>query len=244
VFPDLRGAPPGLDSAWAGPALVGTGAAAIDDRIVTLPDAPAHFRTLTNAGPAALVRDLGVTNLGRAAFGISPLGLASKGRRPWEALLAMLRSEAFRLPRDFGGAAVVDAYLVDLATATGSIDVIAAALDDLRARFPKARVGIEVNASARLAPQLPALGDQLDVVITLGTTEEASLSALRELLSPSVQLVVKTGVLPRELLELAWNEPERWTHGDGPLVVHWPGAPGLRDAHRAALGQARAASGG
>ena len=44
-----------------------------------------------------------------------------------------------------------------------------------------------------------------------------------------VELVVKTGVLPRELLELAWDEPERWSPADR-LVVHWPGAPGLRDA--------------
>jgi len=50
-------------------------------------------------------------------------------------------------------------------------------------------------------------------------------------------------VLPRELLELAWNEPERWTHGLGPLVVHWPGSPDLRSVHDAALARARSAAG-
>jgi len=55
--------------------------------------------------------------------------------------------------------------------------------------------------------------------------------------------VAKTGVLPRELLELAWDEPVRWTGVDERLAVHWPGAPGLRGAHRDALEQALVAAG-
>ena len=81
------------------------------------------------------------------------------------------------------------------------------------------------------------------MVIALGTTREASLSSLHELLPRSATLMVKTGVLPSELLELAWNEPERWTHGLGPLVVHWPGSPDLRGVHDAALARARSAAG-
>ena len=214
-IPDLRGAPAGVDAAWSGPALIGTESPAVgrENMIVALPDAPGHFRTLTNKGAATLVRELGVTRLGRAAFGVSPLRAASAAHRPWEALLVLLRAELRRLPREYRGALVVDAYLVDLATATGNIEVVIAALEDLRGYCPDARVGIEVNASSRLVPHLPALAAQLDVVIALGTTSESSLTPLRELLPASAELIVKTGVLPRELLEIAWDEPDRWTHG-------------------------------
>ena len=58
-----------------------------------------------------------------------------------------MRAELGRVPRSYAGALVVDAYLVDLATATGNVAVIGAALDDLRARCPQARVGVEVNAT-------------------------------------------------------------------------------------------------
>jgi hypothetical protein len=122
-IPDLRGAPAGIERA-SGAALVGTehlaGRSGARDLIVALPDAPGHFRTLTNKGATTLVRELGVTRLGRAAFGVSPLAAASAGGRPWEALLVLLRAELRRLPREFRGALVVDAYLVDLATATGT----------------------------------------------------------------------------------------------------------------------------
>jgi hypothetical protein len=102
---------------------------------------------------------------------------------------------------------------------------------------------VEVNASSRLVPHIPALASQLDVVVALGTPRAASLAPMRDLLPSSVELVVKTGVMPRELLEIAWDEPQRWTHGSARLVVHWPGAPGLRVVHAASLGQARRAAG-
>ena len=69
------------------------------------------------------------------------------------------------------------------------------------------------------------------------------LDNLRESLGDATELVVKTGVLPRELLELAWDEPARWAGPDGRLVVHWPGTPGLRVAHQDALEQAAIAAG-
>jgi hypothetical protein len=188
------------------------------------------------------VRELGVTRLGRAAFGVSPLGAATAGGRPWEALLVLMRAELRRLPRAYRGTLVVDAYLVDLATATGNISTIGSALDDLRSFCPEARIGLEVNATERLVPHVAAVASRLDVVVALGTPAGAQLDALREMLADRTELVVKTGVLPRELLELAWDEPARWTT-DGRLVVHWPGAPGLRDAHRDALEQATLAAG-
>ncbi len=240
---DVRGAPAEVAGQWSGPALVGTEARVPEDAIVALPDAPGHFRTLTNKGALTLVRELGIGRLGAAAFGVSPMGAASAGGRPWEALLVLLRAELRRLPRSYPGTLVVDAYLVDLATATGRIGVISAALDDLRAYCTNARVGIEVNAAARLVPQIPAIASKLDVVVALGTTRPTSLAPLRELLPDSVELVVKTGVLPRELLEIAWDAPERWTGGEGRLVVHWPGAPGLRAVHGDALARAKRAAG-
>jgi len=246
-IPDLRGAPAGVERA-SGAALVGTEhrggqIGGGDDMIVALPDAPGHFRTLTNKGAASLVRELGVARLGRAAFGVSPLAAASAGGRPWEALLVMLRAELRRLPRTYSGALVVDAYLVDLATATGNIQVVRAAIDDLRSYCRGARVGIEVNATSRLVPHVPELASRLDLVVALGTTTEASVAPLRELLPASAELIVKTGVLPRELLEIAWDEPDRWTRGAGRLVVHWPGAPTLRAVHADALARAKRAAG-
>jgi predicted dehydrogenase/nucleoside-diphosphate-sugar epimerase len=241
-LPDLRGAPPGIvspDGALVGALHPYNGGAAI----IALPDAPGHFRTLTNNGAVALVRQLRVANLSRAAFGVSPRGALSAGGRSWEALLVLMRAELGRVARSYSGALVVDAYLVDLATATGNVAVIAAALADLRRHCPGARVGVEVNASSRLVPHLPGLAPQLDVVVALGTTRPASLAPLRELLPPGVELVVKTGVMPRELLEVAWDEPDRWTHGADRLVVHWPGAPGLRSAHARAVVEARRTAG-
>ncbi len=245
TIPDLRGAPAGVVRLWTGPALVGTEgfAGTGDDLIVALPDAPGHFRTLTNHGAATLVRELGITRLGRAAFGVSPIGAASAAGRPWEALLVLLRAELCLLPRTYRGTLVVDAYLVDLATATGMVHVINAALDDLRSHCANARVGIEANASSRLVPHLPALSPQLDAIVALGTTTESSLGPLRELLPASTELIVKTGVLPRELLEIAWDEPDRWTRGSSRLVVHWPGAPQLRRVHQDALARAKRAAG-
>jgi predicted dehydrogenase/nucleoside-diphosphate-sugar epimerase len=242
TLPDLRGAPGG--AAGVEGALVG----ALDPRsasaaIIALPDAPGHFRTLTNNGAVALARRLRVTNLSRAALGVSPRGALSAGGRTWEALLVLMRAELGRIPRSYSGALVVDAYLVDLATATGNVAVIQAAVEDLRVRCKGAQVGVEVNASARLVPHLPALASHLDLVVALGTTNAAGLAPMRESLPSSVELVVKTGVMPRELLEIAWDEPQRWTHGSGRLVVHWPGAPGLRAAHKASLVQARRAAG-
>ena len=49
--------------------------------------------------------------------------------------------------------------------------------------------------------------------------------------------------MPRELLEIAWDEPDRWTHGADRLVVHWPGAPGLRSVHARSVAEARRAAG-
>ena len=211
--------------------------------IIALPDAPGHFRTLTNNGAVALARQLRVSNLGRAALGVSPSGALSAGGRSWEALLVLMRAELGRIPRSYSGVLVVDAYLVDLATATGNVAVIEAALEDLRRHCAGARVGVEVNASSRLVPHISALAPQLDVVVALGTTRPASLAPLRELLPSEVELVVKTGVLPRELLEIAWDAPHRWTQGSGRLVVHWPGVPDLRPVHEAAVVGARRAAG-
>jgi predicted dehydrogenase/nucleoside-diphosphate-sugar epimerase len=241
-MPDLRGAP-AVARAWTGPALVGTAAGAHDEAIVALPDAPGHFRTLTNKGATTLVRELGIGRLGRAAFGLSPLGAASAGGRPWEALLVMLRAELRRLPRAYRGSLVVDAYLVDLATATGHVAAIEAALDDLHSYCPDARIGLEVNAVSRLVPHIPTVASRLDVVVALGTLSPASLTPVRELLPASAELVVKTGVLPRELLEIAWAQPERWTGGDGRLIVHWPGAPTLQPVHVDAIARAKRAAG-
>lgn len=249
VIPDLRSAPSVLGDGWTGPTLSGTpdgpGHAHRFPRgaIIALPDAPGHFRSLTNRGPLSLVRELGVANLGRAAFGVAPLGAASARGRPWEALLLLLRAELARLPRSYAETLVVDAYLIDLATATGNLSVVASALDDLRHHCPRARIGVEVNASARLAPHIPSIASRLDVVVALGTTKQSALDGLAEMLSDSTELVVKTGVLPREVLEIAWNEPARWTRGRGRLVVHWPGAPGLRQAHHDALQSAKSAAG-
>ncbi len=252
TIPDLRGAP--FDTMSAAGALVG----ALDSRhadaaIIALPDAPGHFRTLTNNGPVALARQLRITNLARAAFGVSPRGALSAGGRSWEALLVLMRAELGRISRAYTGALVVDAYLVDLATATGNIAIVEAAIEDLRARCKNARVGVEVNASARLVPHLSALASKLDIVVALGTTRPDCLASYRELLPASVELVVKTGVMPRELLEIAWDEPHRWTHpsdqsvaagsDSGRLVVHWPGVPGLRAIHRTALAAARRSAG-
>jgi hypothetical protein len=158
-------------------------------------------------------------------------------------MLMLMRAELRRIPRSYRGALVVDAYLVDLATATGNIQVINAALGDLRSYAKNARIGIEVNATSRLVPHVPALPSRLDLVVALATTTEASIAPLRELLPESVELIVKTGVLPRELLEISWDEPDRWTRGAGRLVVHWPGAPDLREAHQRALDRAKRAAG-
>jgi predicted dehydrogenase/nucleoside-diphosphate-sugar epimerase len=250
VRPDLRGAPSGIEDAWTGAALTGTPTGGrrqaqrlSREAIVALPDAPGHFRSLTNGGPLAVVRELGVAQLARAALGVSLLGSAAAAGRPWEALLVLLRAELGRIPKGFCGALVVDAYLVDLATATGNIGPIESALDDIRRHCRNAKIGVEVNAAGRLAPYIPAIASQLDVVVALGTTRTASLAELREALFDSTELIVKTGVLPRELLELAWDEPAHWTGGQGQLVVHWPGAPALRQVHEDALERAKVAAG-
>jgi predicted dehydrogenase/nucleoside-diphosphate-sugar epimerase len=249
VIPDLRGTPSGLIDGWAGAALTGTPTGRADaigvspGAIIALPDAPGHFRSLTNRGPLSLVRELGVAKLGRAALGVAPLRAASAGGRPWEALLLLLRAELGRLPRSYAEALVVDAYLIDLATATGNVNVVGSALDDLRQHCPDARIGVEVNAAARLAPHIPAIASRLDLVVALGTTQPSALQGLAEMLSDSTELVVKTGVLPHEVLEIAWDEPERWTGGRGRLVVHWPGAPNLRQAHHDALHSAKLSAG-
>ena len=249
VIPDLRGAPSGLGEGWVGAALTGSrvGPSQAESfprgAIVALPDAPGHFRLLTNRGPMSLVRELGAAELGRAALGVAPLGAASANGRPWEALLLLLRAELIRLPRSYAEALVVDAYLIDLATATGNISVIGSALDDLRQHCPGARIGVEVNAAARLVPHIPAIASRLDLVVALGTTQHSTLDGLAEMLPSSTELVVKTGVLPHEILEIGWNEPERWTSGRGRLVVHWSGAPGLRQAHNDALESAKLAAG-
>jgi predicted dehydrogenase/nucleoside-diphosphate-sugar epimerase len=249
VMPDLRGAPAGIIDAWSGPALTGTLTEHVDalelpmGSIISLPDAPGHFRTLTNQGPRALVRELGIGRLGRAALGVAPPRALSGAGRTWEALLLLLRAELARIPRQYAEALVVDAYLVDLATATGNIDVIGAALNDLRRHCPGARIGVEVNAGDRLSPHIPAIASRLDIVVALGTTKRAGLAGLAEMVADRTELVVKTGVLPHEILEIAWAEPERWTGNRGTLVVHWPGAPDLRPSHIAALASAKEAAG-
>ncbi len=248
LIPDLRGTPSGLVGSWAGAALTGTPTGRADvlglspGAIVALPDAPGHFRSLTNRGPLSLVRELGISRLAGAAIGVAPFRAAADGRL-WEALLLLLRAELRRLPRTYADALIIDAYLVDLATATRNVHVLGSALDDLRRHCPDARIGIEVNAAARLAPHIPAIASRLDLVVALGTTQPSTLQGLAEMLSDSTELVVKTGVLPQELLEIAWDEPERWTGGLGRLVVHWCGVPALRQAHRDALRLAKLAAG-
>jgi predicted dehydrogenase/nucleoside-diphosphate-sugar epimerase len=243
VFPDLRAAPAGVERGWNGPKLTGSTAVARSDSMIALPDAPGHFRTLTNKGALTLVRDLGPSRLARGALGLSPAGAASKTGRPWEALLVLMRAELRRLSRSYDGTLILDAYLVDLATATRNIAVIASALDDLHSYCPKARVGLEVNASSRLVPHVPELAAQLDLVIAICTLDPANVAPLREMLPASTELVAKTGVLPSELLQIAWDDPDRWTEGNGRLMVHWPGAPALRDVDTQRIAHAKHASG-
>ena len=139
---------------------------------------------------------------------------------------------------------MVDAYLVDLATATGNVAVIEAALDDLRAHCRGARVGVEVERE--LAARTAHPGARL-AARRRGRARHHPAGEPRARCAsccPSaVELVVKTGVMPRELLEIAWDEPERWTHGSDRLVVHWPGAPALRPVHEASVVEARRAAG-
>jgi hypothetical protein len=169
-----------------------------------------------------------MSNLGAAALGVRPGRAASATTRSWEALLVLLRAELRRLDRDARGCVLVDAYLVDLATATAMVDPIRSALAAIRRRCGRARVGIEANATARLAPWLPELASLLDVVVVLGTTNPASVAPVLDLLPDGVELVVKTGSVPPEVAALAWEQPERWTHGDHRLVVPWNGVPSLR----------------
>ena len=94
TMPDLRGAPDGVAERGrrrSSARSIRTREAAA---IVALPDAPGHFRTLTNNGAVALGAPAAAcTNLGRAAFGVSPRGALSAGGRTWEALLVLMRAE-------------------------------------------------------------------------------------------------------------------------------------------------------
>ncbi len=251
IVADLRGAPDDVRQALrgTGAVLIGSPVSDVDRQlvmapgaIVAVPDAPAHFRTLTNDGPVALIRELGPGNLTGAATGLAPLRAASAVDRPWEALLVLLRAELRRLPRAYRGTVVVDAYLVDLATANDHVAPMAAAIADIRGRLPGARVGLEVNAVGRFVPHVPAL-PPLDIVVALATPAGTALDALREALPETTEVVLKTGTVPVEVSEVAAARPELWHSGDGRrLVVDWAGA-GLADARRADLDAARAASG-
>jgi len=246
VVLDVRDAP-GSRVRGSGAVMIDSALAArdgfADDAIVSVPDATSHFRTFTNQGPGALVRSLGVTNLGAASLGIRLGRALSAHSRSWEALLVLLRAELRRLDRATRACIVVDAYLVDLATATGSFDPIRAALTAIRDRCPSARVGLEANAAGRLAPWLPRLERHRDVLVALGSTRPESLAPVRDLLPDSVELVVKTGVVPGEVAALAWEEPERWAGSGHRLVVPWNGAPRLRDLDERRLLEASAGAG-
>jgi hypothetical protein len=88
-------------------------------------------------------------------------------------------------------------------------------------------------------PHIPTVSSRLDVVVAVGGEPDP----LRELLPASAELVVKTGVLPRELLAIAWAQPQRWTCGAGALIVHWPGAPAPQPRHAEAIARAKGSSG-
>jgi hypothetical protein len=183
-----------------------------------------------------------------AAAGVRPTAAASARWRIWEILGALARAELRRLDTAFEGSILLDAYLVDLATATGAVSALRPIIAAARRRCGRARVGLEANAVRRLVPYLASLADVVDDVLALttpaGNDAEDVATLLNAVGRPGARVIRKTGVLPTDLLELAWREPERWRRQQPLLVVDWAAAPPLTGLRRAALAAAVRAVGG
>ena len=191
---------------------------------VVVPDVPGAFRTMTNDGPVALLRKLGPTRLARAALGIKVPSLATPTGRIWQGFAALARTEAGAVPAGFAGRVLLDGYLVDLASATGRLDELVQLVDDLRRRFPQARIGIETNAPELARVALPLLRDDLDVVLALGRPGGGSADAIRTAAGRrDLTVLVKTGPQPPEVVAAAAADPSVWVTGDDALVADWRG---------------------
>ncbi len=214
--------------------------------LVVAPDIAKAFRTVTNEGPIELVKALGAANLVKSGLGVNPLKALPPTGRLWQAFGVFLRAELAGIPRTFAGRLALDGYLVDLAGALGRLDEVAAMVQRLHKQFPSASIGLDINAPALATTLLPALGGQIDFVLTVGSPGATVVDDLRASIGDhALDVFVKTGFQPHEVVAWAAAEPGRWV-GSGAvedLVVDWRGSTDFAAANVDLLARAIRATG-
>lgn len=211
---------------------------------IVLPDAPGTFRTLTNQGPVALLRRLGPVNLAKAGLGIRAPGLLTDSGRLWEGFAALLRTEAASIPSGFAGRVAIDGYIVDLAAATGRLDELVRMVADLRARLPRASVGLESNAPALAEVVVPVVRHDIDLLLVLGHPGGGTGGRLRASAGRDDLLVLtKTGPQSAEVVAAAATDPQSWLDEGDELVADWRGVAPFAERYAEVLSRAMRTTG-
>ncbi len=198
------------------------------DPLVVVPDGPSAFRALTNEGPLALIRDRGLGRLAAGALRCDPRYSFEPAGVMWEAIGTLLRAELSVLPRTFTGQVALDGYLVDLAGSIGRLEQLARMVRTIRRRLPHARIGVETNAPHLAARVLAVVVDDIDFILTVGDPAMDVAADVRALLARELEVIVKTGSQPWEVVDLAEADPAPWTGSGSALVLDGRGAAACR----------------
>jgi hypothetical protein len=215
-----------------------------DQLVLVTPDVVQTFRTMTNEGPAAVIKAIGVPNLMKGAMGVQPARALTDTGRLWQGFAALLRAELAAVPRDHDGLVALDGYLVDLAAATGRLDEVAGLVGTLRRSLPRAIIGIETNSPdlGRLA--VPLAREDVGFVMALGAPDYDVVSLMRDAVDdPHMPVYVKTGPQPPEVLRWALRNSSAWVSDPSRLVVDWKGVDDLGSANAELFVRAMAGTG-
>lgn len=232
---DLREVEPGLlaelkpDGGWDG-ALVYTGGLASvvgwreSDVRVTVPNFLRQTRWINEKRYLDVLRSFGPRGVVRAGLVATPAVARERGVGFWAAAGALLAGDLARVPAGFAGTLLLHPYLSDLALALDRLDRLEALLGILRRSRPRARIGLHSNLwrdAVNAAALLERPPDALSLLASpTGRTLAAARTALN--LDPSLQgveLTAEVGPAPLRVHRLAWADPERWTGGDGAVLV-------------------------
>ncbi|HEX5719796.1 MAG TPA: Gfo/Idh/MocA family oxidoreductase [Thermoanaerobaculia bacterium] len=227
---DLREVEPGAEldpGAWDGALVYTGGIAAVSgwsDVRVTVPNFLRQTRWINEKRYLDVLRSFGPAGVIRAGLVATPAVAKERGVGFWAAAGALLAGDLARVPAGFSGTLLLHPYLSDLALALDRLDKLEALLSILRRHRPRARIGLHSNLwrdAVNAAALLPRPPDALSLLASpTGRTLAQARAALD--LDPTLrdlELTAEVGPAPLRVHRLARAEPERWTGGDGAVLI-------------------------
>lgn len=212
---------------WDGALVYTDGIAAASgwsDLRVTVPNFLRQTRWINEKRYLDVLRSFGPAGVIRAGLVATPAVAKERGVGFWAAAGALLAGDLARVPAGFTGTLLLHPYLSDLALALDRLDRLEALLGILRRQRPRARVGLHSNLWRDAVNAAALLRTPPDALSLLASPTGSTLAQVRAALDldPSLrglELTAEVGPAPLRVHRLARAEPERWTGGDGAVLI-------------------------